>query len=348
MNPILSMLLGTLFVLPAQAKMQEMDDQQLAGVNGQGIAFSLEGILLDASESSIFINDITNAAGENVPISVHEFYFASTGSNKGSDLQPVNLGRLGNPFKLQFGNGEDLRTLRDDGVFVQTTPDNVAILELTFPERLTGALGQPCIAGFAAAGTNCSSRLGERLDAGIRFDFQVAAGRTDILNLDIVELIMDGSYLRLWGDEARDQLVGEARINLFAKRIDLMSCIPGTANCASQQEQADRTISLSNTYANVALGYGKSQPLLFDVTSDGQFVIELPNPVSRNANGSARSAAERNAIATDFYTNAPRTNVVIGNFRSGNRSSVTGGYNYGRNAIEGVSINYLKATSRDL
>lgn len=348
MNRLLVVLWGVLVMLPVQAQMQAMDDQQLADVNGQGIAFSLEGILLDASESSIFINDITNAEGENVPISVHEFYFAATGSNKGRNLQPVNLGRLSNPFKLQFGNGEDLQTLRDDGIWVQTTPNDVAILELTFPERLTGVMGQPCIAGFAAAGTNCSSRLGERLDAGIRFDFQVAAGRTDILNLDIVELIMDGSYLRLWGDEARDQLVGEARINLFAKRIDLMSCIPGTANCASEQEQADHSISLSNAYANVALGYGKSQPLLFDVTSDGQFVLELPNPVSRRANGSARSAAEREAIATDFYTNAPRTNVVIGNLSSGNSITVSGGYNYGRNSIEGLSINFLKATSRDL
>lgn len=348
MSRLFSVLLGALFVLPVQADLQEMDDQQLAGVNGQGIAFSLEGILLDASESSIFINDITNAAGENIPISVHEFYFASTGSNKGSNLQPVNLGRLNNPFKFQFGNGEDLLTLRDDGVWVQTTPNEVAILELKFPERLTGVMGQPCIAGFASAGTNCSSRLSERLDAGIRFDFQVAAGRTDILNIDIVELIMDGSYLRLWGDETRDQLVGEARINLFAKRIDLMSCIPGSANCASEQEQADRTLSLSNTYANIALGYGKSQPLLFDVTSDGQFVLELPNPVRRNADGSARSVAERNDIATDFYTNAPRTNVVIGNLSSGNRNTLSGGYNYGQNVIKGMSINYLKATSRDL
>lgn len=348
MKGLYSLLYGALIVFPVQAKMLEMNDQQLAGVNGQGIAFSLEGILLDASESSIFINDITNAAGENIPISVHEFYLASTGSNKGSNLQPVNLGRLSNPFKLQFGNGEDLLTLRDDGVWVQTTPDEVAILELKFPERLTGVMGQPCIAGFAAAGTNCSSRLGERLDAGIRFDFQVAAGRTDILNIDIVELIMDGSYLRLWGDEARDQLVGEARTNIFAKRIDLMSCIPGSLNCASDQEQADRTLSLSDTYFNIALGYGKSQPLLFDVTSDGQFVIELPNPVSRAANGSARSAAERNAIANDFYTNAPETNIVIGNLRSGNNGTVSGGYNYGRNSIEGLSINYLKATSRDL
>ncbi|WP_397377308.1 hypothetical protein [Pseudomonas sp.] len=96
------------------------------------------------------------------------------------------------------------------------------------------------------------------------------------------------------------------------------------------------------------LGYGKSQPLLFDVSSNGQFMLELPNPVTRAANGSARPQAERHAIASDFYANAPRTNIVIDSLRAGSGSFSTGGYNFGYNAVQGLSINYLRATSRDL
>ncbi|MFP6850854.1 MAG: hypothetical protein VCA57_19415 [Pseudomonas sp.] len=332
----------------AQAEMQALDDQELSAVQGAGLGLVLDGILLDASGAVITINDINNGSGQNVPIAVKEFYLGAAGSNKGANLNPVNIGRLEHPFEVNLAKGESLRTLRDDGQWVQTTPSNVSVLEFKFPERLTGAAGQACISGYAAAGSNCSSRASERVDMGIRFDFQVAAGRTDIINLDISELVMDGSYLRLWGDDPRGQLVGEARVNIFAKSLQLMSCAAGTANCSSEQEQLARTLTLGNAYASISLGYGKSQPLLFNVSSNGQFVLELPNPVTRAANGSARSAAERNTIASDFYANAPRTNIVIDNLKSGNGSFASGGYNFGYNAIQGLSINYLKVTSHDL
>lgn len=332
----------------AQAELQALDDQELSAVQGAGFGFVLEGIVMDASGSTITVNDINNGSGQNVPISVKEFYLGASGSNKGANLNPVNIGRLDHPFELTLATGETLRTLRDDGQWVQTTPSNVTVLELKFPERLTGAGGQACINGYAGAGSNCSSRASERVDLGIRFDFQVAAGRTDIINLDISELVMDGTYLRLWGDDPRGQLVGEARVNIFAKSLQLMSCAAGTANCTTEQEQAARTLTLSNAFANISLGYGKSQPLLFDVSSNGQFVLELPNPITRAANGSARPAAERNAVAADFYTNAPRTNIVIDNLKAGSGNVATGGYNFGYNAIQGLSINYLKVTSRDL
>lgn len=344
----LSLIALTLLSLPVQAELQALDDQEMSRVQGDGFGFVLEQVLLDASNATITVNDITNGAGQNVPISVKEFYLGAAGSNKGEHLGPVTLGRLDHPFAFNLAKGESLRTLRDDGQWVQTTPSNVSVLELTFPERLTGAGGQACIGGYAAAGNNCSSRPSERADLGIRFDFQVAGGRTDILDIDISELLMDGSYLRLWGDRARAQLVGEARVNLFAKGLQIMSCASGSANCSSAQEQQARTLTLSNTYATVSLGYGKSQPLLFDVSSNGQFILELPNPVTRTADGGVRPQAERNAIASDFYTNAPRTSIVIDNLKAGSGSFSGGGYNFGYNAVQGLSINYLKVTSRDL
>lgn len=220
----------------------------------------------------------------------------------------MTIGRLSHPFEFNLAKGEELRSLRDDGQWVLTTPPDIAVLEFAFPERLIGGAGQPCIVGYAAAGNNCSSRASEEVDLGIRYDFQVAAGRTDILNIDIGELAMDGSYLRLWGDRARGQLASEARLNLFAKAIDLMSCATGALNCSSAAEQAARTPYLTNTHSNISRGYGKSQPLLFDVSSNGQFVLELPNPVAAGT-----TASQRNALATDFYAKAPRSNRVIDN-----------------------------------
>lgn len=403
---------------PAYADMKAMDDSELSEVEGAGIGFVLDGIVFDASQATITINDITNgggAAAPNVPISVKEFYMAAAGSNKGATLNPTNVGRLAYPFALNLAKGEELRThterwsLQSKQVtvggqtktvyfwaptgstqWVQTTPSNRTVLELTFPSQMMSG-GNPCISGFAEAGSNCSSRASEKVDMGIRYDFQVTAGRTDVLNFDAGELAMDGSYLRLWGDSTRSQLVGEARLNIYAKTFDLMSCAAGSTSCATAAEQAARTIFLTNAYASVALGYGLSQsspkslfgqPLLFDVTSNGQFVLELPNPVLDPSNPlvsvNTNSGVGKDR-ADDFYANAPRTNLVFDNLNAGYGRPPAGGftvtmpaaavytsgadigkgipgqggmaggfYNFGRNEIRGLSFNYLKVTSYDL
>lgn len=326
----------------AQAELKALDDEELSSVDGAGIGFVLDKVLLDASNATITLNDINNGSGQNVPISVKEFYLGAIGSNNGANLNAVTIGRLDHPFALNLARGETLRTLNDAGQWVQTTPNGVSVLEFMFPERLTTG-GSACISGYSTGGNTCSSRASEKVDLGIRFDFQVAAGRTDVLNLDISELAMDGSYLRLWGDKAKSQMVGEMRINLFAKSIQLMSCAAGSANCTTAEQQRDRTIFMSGAYATVALGYGKSQPLLFDVSSNGQFVLELQNPTA-----SGTTTAQKQALADDFYANAPRTSIIINNLKVGTGNFSSGGYNFGYNEIGGLSINYLKVTSHDL
>lgn len=365
---------GLLSAASVQAELVALQDSELAAVQGAGIGVVLEQVMIDAGQTdanraTITINDITNgnfgSGGVNVPISVKEFYLGATGSNKGASLNPVNIGRLTHPFTLSLDKGEQIKTLSEGWgeysktVFgktvyywaptgaqqsIQTTPDGVAVLGLTFPERLapTTPGGQACIGGFAAAGGNCSSRVTEKVDMGIRFDFQVASGRTDVLNIDVTQLAMDGSYLRLWGDKARKQLVGEAQLNVFAKTLDILTCDPSKPSCNTDTLRAERSIYLTNVYANLAFGYGKFQPLLFDVSSDGQFVLELPNPLEGVA------AAGREARAADFYTNAPRSTLVIDNLKAGSGVVATGGYNFGRNEISGMSFNYLKVTSHDL
>lgn len=334
-------LLAALLAVPlAHAEMTALDDEQLSDVQGAGIGFVLDSAMVDGNKATIAINGVTNTAtGQNVPITVKELYVAATGSNKGSTLEPVTLGRLNFPFKLNLAKGSVLTTQLDDGRVVSTLPDTADVIELAFPSLVSGAGGQPCIAGYAGAGSNCSSRASEKVDAGIRFDFGVTSTRTDVLNLDFSELAMDGSYLRFWGANARSQLVGEMRLNLYAKTFEIMSCGAGSPSCVSAAEQAARTVYLTNAYASVALGYGKSQPLLFSVTADGNFTFELPKLTLANA--------------ADFYANAPRTSLVIENLniggtRPGCGQVPTGGYNMGRNEISGLSFNYLKVTSHNL
>jgi hypothetical protein len=398
-------LLALLNSISSSAEMITLEDSELSAVQGAGIGIVLEQILMDAGQTdanraSITINDITNGAGQNVPITVKEFYLGATGSNKGATLNPVNIGRLSHPITVSLDKGEQISSLsevwtlknkvvKEVGVnktvfywdptgtqqSIQTTPSGMAVLGLTFPERLPvgQAGGQACISGFSAAGGNCSSRATEKVDMGVRFDFQVAAGRTDVINIDITELAMDGSYLRLWGDGTRAQLVGEARLNIFAKTLDVMSCDTATLTCDTAAEQAARSLYLTNAYSNVVLGYGKAQPLLLDVTSDGQFALELPNPVLDPSNPTApvnTLSGVGKQRADDFYTNAPRTNIVVDNLNFGGARvtgtvpnagtisgtgvytpgpvPVTGGYNFGRNEISGMSFNYMKATSHDL
>ncbi|MBH9395259.1 hypothetical protein I5L42_05670 [Pseudomonas aeruginosa] len=334
-------LLAALLAAPfAHAEMTALDDEQLSDVQGAGIGFVLDNAMLDGNKATVAINGVTNTStGQNVPITVKELYLAATGSDKGSALAPVTLGRLNFPFKLNLAKGSVLTTQLDDGRLVSTLPDNADVIELAFPSLVNGAGGQPCIAGYAGAGSNCSSRAGEKVAAGIRFDFGVPSTRTAVLNLDFSELAMDGSYLRFWGANARSQLVGEMRLNLYAKTFEIMSCGAGSPSCVSAAEQAARTVYLTNAYASVALGYGKSQPLLFSVTADGNFTFELPKLTLANA--------------ADFYANAPRTSLVIENLniggtRPGYGQVPTGGYDMGRNEISGLSFNYLKVTSHNL
>lgn len=328
--------------LAARADMVALDDEQLSDVQGAGIGFVVDNAMIDGSKATTNITGLKDPNGKDVSIAVRNLYLGATGSNHGSNLQPVTIGRLTYPFKLNLAKGSVLTTQLADGRVVNTLPSDADVLELAFPPLIANNAGQPCISGYAGAGSGCSSRASEKVDLGARFDFTVPVSggtRTDVLALDFQDLAMDGSYLRLWGSSARSQLVGELRLNLYAKTLGILSCAAGNTNCASAAEKAARSVYLTNAYASVALGYGKSQPLLLSVTADGNFTFELPMLTAANA--------------ADFYANAPRTSLVIDNLNiGGTRASYgavpTGGVNLGRSELSGLSFNYLKVTSHNL
>ncbi|SDI66472.1 hypothetical protein SAMN05216272_1159 [Pseudomonas panipatensis] len=339
-----ALVLGVCLSHGVRADMLALDDDQLAEVQGAGIGFVVDNAMVDGSKATTTITGLTDPSGKSVSIAVRNLYLGATGSNKGATLAPVTIGRLAYPFKLNLYKGSVLTTQLSDGRTVSTLPSDADVLELAFPPLISGSAGQPCISGYAGAGSGCSSRASEKLDLGARFDFTLPSGtttRTDVLNLNFQELAMDGSYLRFWGSSARSQLVGELRLNLYAKTLDIMSCAAGTTNCSSAAEMAARSVYLTNAYASVALGYGKSQPLLFSVASDGNFNLELPALTSANA--------------ADFYANAPRTSLVIDNLNFGGTRPSYGvapadgsGVNLGRSELSGLSFNYLKVTSHSL
>lgn len=165
------------------------------------------------------------------------------------------------------------------------------------------------------------------IDIGSKFEFDVydsttGSTRTDYLNIDLSGVTLDGSYIRLWGNNG--DLDGEINLKLFADSLSIATCGPA---CSAAQVQAS-TLTGTNVFLNLALGYGKAQPLKFSVTPDGQFEAELPKLTYSNHQ--------------DFYQNAPKTSVFIGNVNLG------GNNNLGGLTIDGMQFNYLKVNSHDL
>lgn len=99
------LLLGVLSVASVEAERVALEDNELSAVQGAGIDMVLEGVLLDASQATITINDITNGSGQNVPISVKEFYLGAAGSNKGGSAQSGDHRPFESPLRVQSGQG---------------------------------------------------------------------------------------------------------------------------------------------------------------------------------------------------------------------------------------------------
>ncbi|MDF3934057.1 hypothetical protein [Pseudomonas citronellolis] len=327
----------------ARAEMHALDDDQLSDIQGGALGIVLDGLLVDGKQANLTLNGINNSSGQNVAVGVDDLYIANIGSKLGSTLAPAQIGSLDYPLKLSLAKGSAISTvLVSDGRTVKTLPDNISLLDFEFPALLatSNSAGQPCIVGSSAGAVNCSSRQTGRVDLGASLSFQVTATRKDFMRLNLSELTMDGSYLRLWSDPTSKQLSGEFRLNLFAKSMQITTCEQGKTGCTTAANLAANSIYLTNAYASVALGYGKAQPMRLQVQSDGNFTFTLP--------------AITNANAADFYANAPRTSIVIDNLNVGGTAPTapgvnpTGGVNLGRSVIDGLGIGYLRLTTHNL
>ncbi len=186
------------------------------------------------------------------------------------------------------------------------------------------------------------------MDIGLTFEFNLnlAEGgtRDDFLDVDMRGVFIDGTSFKLWSRPSTDpsapgsELLGELRLNLFAKELDIRACDDTVCNTEALREA--NTLNMDNFILSLNLGYGDVQPVKFSATSEGHFQLKLENPdwTSEYANPEGLSAE---AFYQDYYENAPKSYLHIGDVRVGNTS-------LGSSTISGARAQYLSVTTRDL
>lgn len=186
------------------------------------------------------------------------------------------------------------------------------------------------------------------LDIGVEFEFKLnlAEGgtRDDFLDIDMRGVFIDGTSFKLWSRPSSDpsapgsELLGELRLNLFAKEIDIRAC--DSMDCNTDELREANTLNMDNFILSLNLGYGDVQPVKFSATSEGHFQLKLEDPDWSNefANPDGLSAQD---FYEDYYENAPKSYLHIGDVRVGNTS-------LGSSTISGARAQYLSVTTRDL
>ncbi len=338
----------------ARAELVGLDDQELQAVDGEGIGFILEDFAFEAGTdvangNRLDISGIKNKSGQDVVLSVSQLYIAGSGSNRGTNVigNPVNLGRLLYPYNLELVDGDSIG-IADKAVFEYSAPqrsvgsasgtNSILVLaketraERRFPGR-PASKGQRVdrVTGIDTSVLN--SRPSERADFGIRFDLEVAGSLSQSLEAHARGAVVDGSYVRLWGDN--NEMVGNLALKFFASDMVFYACDSAGSNCG-------RDVRFQNFVLESELGWGEEQPVTFKVNSGGNFTIEVGhrNTACADLNSSGGCSLGSTGYA-GFYNNGPRSNIHIGNVSVGNS-------NFGSATISNMQIQYLRATSRDL
>jgi len=329
----------------ALAELERLAESEMSEIDGAGIGLVFDNFTFshgtdrpdaDGNQARIFrISGIKSTDGREVDITVNHLYIAGANSNYGENLTPVNLGRLVNPWRIDIVDGNDI------GV-----PDK-AVLELAAPSKIPGAEGFDCMGASAAAGSGqCSSRpatadwIGERADIGMQMNVAVGEDRSANLNIHARSAVIDGSYLRLWGDDQRKQMAGQFKLNFYSPEVSINACTQDGTACGSR-------ITMSDFALELAIG-NSLQPVFFDVDGGGNFVLEVetirsPGSGQIAANGlRAGSNAQTWDFYQDYYSNPEyRSNLQIGNFSVGDRD-------FGAARVEGMLIQHLQIQTKDL
>lgn len=322
------------------AELNSLTESELSDVSGAGIGLVLEDFKFahgtDVDNGRIFkIAGIKSSQGEDVEIVVNKLYIAGSGSDYGQTLTPVNLGRLVNPFTVDVVDGNDI------GV-----PDR-AVLSIAAPTKVPVTEGYDCMSAGAVAGSGaCSSRPatadfhGERPDIGLQMNVTVGGNQSSNLNIHAKSAVIDGSYLRLWGDDGRRQMVGQFKLNFYSPELSINSCSQDGSTCGSRILMSDFALELS-------LG-NELQPMFLDVDGTGNFVVEvqaIPKPAAGAIGADGLRASSDPATwdyYNDYYTNPDyRSNLRIGNFSVGQRD-------FGSARVDGMLIQHLKIQTKDL
>ncbi|MFP3979738.1 hypothetical protein [Marinobacter sp. KMM 10035] len=341
----LGALFGLCFAGAGFAELEGLSENEMSEIDGAGIGVVLENFKFshgtdqpdaNGDRARVFrIAGIKSTDGRDVDITVNRFYVSGANSNYGESLTPVNIGRLINPWRIDVVDGNNI------GIAEK------AVFEIAAPAMVAAAEGFDCLSSSAVAGTGtCSSRpatadfVGERPDIGMQVNVGIGADRTGNVNIHAKSAVVDGSYLRLWGDEARKQMVAQFKLNFYSPELAIDVCAQDGTACGSR-------IYMSDVVMELALG-NQLQPLFLDVDGGGNFVIDIasirkPLAGEIGANGlRASSNPEAWDSYNAYYTDPEyRSNLSIGNFSVGNRD-------FGSARIQGVLIQHLNIRTKDL
>lgn len=291
LKEILFLHFALFFTLYTFADLVTLEDHELGSVDGEGVGIVLENFVYNAGESTsgggtFEISGLQTSNDENVVLGISQFYIAGSGSNKGTNVidNPVNIGRLNNPFNLELRDGNDI------GV------TNKAVFEFSAPKKLNG------------------SRIAERPDFGIRFDLEIAGSHHQSLENHIETLSVDGSYIRLWGGSGH--MEGELALNVYTPSIEFFACDAAGNNCGA-------SVDFQNVILESKLGQGEYQPVTFEVDATGNFIFDVGSLEgkcsSTNGSGGCNAGSERDVLA-NYYNTGPATNAYIGNVQVGGQS----------------------------
>lgn len=324
-----------------QAHLTAMSDKEMSKVAGKGVGLVFENFMFEHGTNSttgqIFkIGGIKSSTGQNVSITVNKLFIARAGSNYGANLQPVNLGRLVNPYTINVLNGDNINI------------PGKAVLQIAAPTMVTSSAGYSCLDPAAVAGSGtCSSRPasatypnGERPDIGMQMSINVGGTQAHDININAKSAVIDGSYIRLWGDDTNHRLVAQIKLNFFTPELTISSCDMSGTNCGS-------TIYMNNFSMELALG-NELQPASLTVDPTGNFVFQvqdIPKPAAGTI-GADGLRSDSDPTTWDYYNNYYtnpdyRSSLTIGDFKVGSRD-------FGSAAIQGMLIQHLKITTHNL
>lgn len=346
----------TLFVIHTHAELVALDDSVLKEIDGEGVGVVLEDFVYEAGEQTsgggtFEISGLKNSNGQDVVFGISQFYVSGKNSNRGVNVinNPVNLGRLQYPYNIELIDGDDVG-IADKAVLELSSPSKTSDVsyfrtakegrnERRFPGRQV-AFGQRIDRVTSVNENIFSSRDSEKVDLGIRFDLEVNGTRAQSLENHIKELVIDGSYVRLWGGGSRVE--AEINLNLYAKQLEFRACDSAGNNCGN-------SVNFNNFGVEAQLGDGEFQPVTFEVTPAGQFsflVGTLEGKCATNGTGGCVNGADKNRLS-EYYNIGPSTSAYIENVSIGDTPIGSPG-NFGSTTISNLQIQYLEVTSHDL
>ena len=334
-----------LISLSSNAELTSLSDNALSEVDGAGVGLVMDDFAFShghsPSEDKVFrITGITDSDGDDVVINVNQLYIARAGSNYGTTIEGVNLGRLTNPYEIDLINGDDIGLAGE------------AVLELSAPKKVDVADGYDCLDVNAAQGSGtCSSRPssaswvnGERPDMGLELEIATVSSGPKNLNFNVQSAVFDGSYLRLWGDENKNKMAAEFRLNFYTPQLEISTCSQVNQGCTSAIKMQDfqLELALGNTFQPLYIGVDNiSGGLTLEISKITHEYINNISQASGASDGSAQGN-EAYAFFEDFYSNAAyRSNISVGNLD-------ISGTSLGSSKVEGILIQYMDVKFRDL